>query len=78
MVGATASAQEGGVIQALRSDDETKKLVSSVDNADTPAGLVATVWVLVGAQADGRVGHYGNVGSTDGWLPKLPEEKTSP
>jgi uncharacterized membrane protein len=68
-VGDPDSAAQGGMIKALRDDDDAKGHVSTVDTADVPAGRLATVFTLVAAK-QGKSGDYG-IGSKadDGPLP---------
>jgi hypothetical protein len=68
--GPPASAEEGGVVYAVRNDDSASSDVSTVDVADEPSGRIATVFALV-QQAQGKVGQYGAVGNTDGPIPAL-------
>jgi Copper transport outer membrane protein, MctB len=68
--GPPASAEEGGVVYAVRNDDSASSEVSTVDVADQPSGRIAAVFALV-QQAQGKVGHYGAVGNTDGPIPAL-------
>lgn len=75
MAGDTTATQDGGTLAALRRDDRTAKVVSSVDGADTNQGQVSVDWALVVESKEGKSGQYGLTGA-DGWLPKLPEEKT--
>ncbi|MCF2531916.1 copper transporter [Yinghuangia soli] len=72
MAGDTASVQDGGTVAALRRDDRTAKVVSSVDAAETTAGQVSVDWALVVESEEGKSGQYGATG-TDGWLPELPD-----
>jgi hypothetical protein len=68
--GPPASAEEGGLVYAIRNDDSASSDLSTVDVADEPSGRVVTVFALV-QQAQGKVGQYGYVGSTDGPIPTL-------
>jgi len=68
--GPPASAEEGGVVYAVRNDDSASSEVSTVDVADQPSGQIAAVFALV-EQAQGKVGQYGAVGNTDGPIPAL-------
>ncbi|NUS57484.1 MAG: copper transporter, partial [Streptomycetaceae bacterium] len=47
MAGDTTATQDGGTLAALRRDDRTAKVVSSVDGADTNQGQVSVDWALV-------------------------------
>lgn len=74
LAGPTGSAVAPGLLAMERSDGHLAGLVSSVDDADQPAGQVAVVWALV-AETQGHKGHYGmSAGSTDGPLPTLAGE----
>jgi Copper transport outer membrane protein, MctB len=68
--GPPASAEEGGLVYAIRNDDSASSDLSTVDVADEPSGRIVTVFALV-QQAQGKVGQYGYVGSTDGPIPTL-------
>jgi hypothetical protein len=68
--GPPASAEEGGVVYAVRNDGSASSDLSTVDVADEPSGRIATVFALV-QQAQGKVGQYGYVGNTDGPIPTL-------
>ncbi len=58
VAGAAASAQDGGVVAALRDDNGIADRVSSVDAADTPTGRLALVLALQEQQGGGS-GAYG-------------------
>lgn len=75
MAGDAASAQSGGTIAALRGDDRTAKLVSTVDSAESTPSQVAVDWALVVESTEGKSGKYGPT-APDGWLPQLPVSKT--
>jgi hypothetical protein len=74
MAGSVAATQDRGTIAALRGDDRTSKVVSSVDAANTAAGQVSVDWALVVESAEGKSGQYGPT-APDGWLPDLPVDK---
>jgi uncharacterized protein YciI len=74
VVAGPRSASDGGLIDALRAND-AGDVVSSVDVADTAYGRVAIVYAL-DAEADGRSGHYGIGGTTDGPLPTPTKESS--
>jgi hypothetical protein len=59
MAAPTGGASAGGVLEALRHDAALSTDVSSVDNADQPAGQTALVFALV-ERLKGRFGHYGS------------------
>jgi len=70
IAGPPASAEEGGVVYAVRNDDSASSELSTVDVVDEPSGRIATVFALV-QQAQGKAGQYGSVGNTDGPIPAL-------
>jgi hypothetical protein len=70
LAGDPTSAEEHGVLAALRDDGNASQDLSSVDVANLPSGQVAVVWALV-EQTDGGAGQYGAVGTTDGALPQF-------
>ncbi|MGY4768553.1 copper transporter [Kribbella sp. CWNU-51] len=75
VVGGTAeTAQNGGLIKALRSDSEASKIVSSVDVADLPSGQMTVVFALV-EQASGKAGHYGAIDAKNGVAPSAVQTK---
>ncbi|MGC0422509.1 copper transporter [Embleya sp. AB8] len=76
VAGTSSAAQENGVIWALRRNEQTAKVVSTVDTADTPVGQVAVVWALVIEAKQGSSGQYGTTGNADGPLPELPKKET--
>ncbi|MCO5973646.1 copper transporter [Actinoallomurus soli] len=62
------SATEGGMIKALRDDDDVKGHVATVDTADVPAGRLTAVLALAAAK-QGKAGAYGIGSKVDGALP---------
>jgi hypothetical protein len=70
VAGPPESAAENGPIALVRADDDAKKVVSTVDQAQLPAGQVSAIFALV-EQIDGKTGHYGMVGKVDAAAPKL-------
>ncbi len=68
VAGPPESAANGGAVAVVRSDSLVKSIVSTVDEAALPAGVITTVLALAD-QIDGRTGHYGNVGNVDGVVP---------
>jgi Copper transport outer membrane protein, MctB len=76
LVGPVESAARGGLVSALRGDEQASRQVSSVDTVTTAAGRVATVYALE-EQLAGRSGHYGVAGTTDGPLPTPSPAATS-
>jgi hypothetical protein len=71
--GAPAAAGDGGVITAVREDQDLSAAVSTVDSVDLSSGRVAVVYAVV-EQEQGGSGQYGRVGTTDGALPVLEGE----
>lgn len=65
VTGTASSAEAGGMINALRTDDTASAEVSTVDSADSSPGQIATV-VALAAEVTGLTGHYGLVGDVDG------------
>jgi hypothetical protein len=74
VAGTAESAQNGGLIKALRSDSEATKIVSSVDVADLPAGQATVVFSLV-EQASGKAGQYGAFDAKNGVAPSAVQTK---
>jgi len=74
VAGTPESAQNGGLIKALRSDSEATKIVSSVDVADLPAGRATIVFALV-EQAGGKAGQYGAIDAKNGVAPSAVQTK---
>ncbi|CCH88602.1 conserved exported protein of unknown function [Modestobacter italicus] len=58
VAGDLASAGEGGLVEAVRSDRSAAAAVSTVDNVDTAAGRISTVLALA-AERRGTSGEYG-------------------
>jgi Copper transport outer membrane protein, MctB len=67
-VAASVDAGDGNVVAEVRADPQLSTEVSTVDNASTPQGQVAT-GLTVAQQLTGTVGHYGVGGGADGLLP---------
>jgi len=68
VTGPASSATDGGVVAAVRSDDDLTRVVSTVDTGGTPMGDVATVLALR-EQGLGGAGRYGFTGGVDAPLP---------
>jgi len=66
--GPIRSAQENGLVEAVRRDVVAAREVSTVDSIGRTAGEVVTVMALA-EQAAGESGHYGAVDASDGALP---------
>jgi hypothetical protein len=74
VLGAASTAGTGNVIAAVRSDATLSKTTSTVDNDNTPQGLIAVTLALNEQVVYGKTGHYGLASSaTGGLLPKLPQ-----
>jgi len=68
VVGDRASDTAGGLVALVRADDTAGKAVSTVDDANSPLGLLTVA--LTGADtAAGHKGHYGTGPGNDGLLP---------
>jgi hypothetical protein len=65
--GPLTSAQEGGLIAALR-DSDTGDSVSAVDMVDTSSGQVVTILALQN-ELNGKSGQYGTGAGASGYLP---------
>ncbi|HEY8472272.1 MAG TPA: copper transporter [Natronosporangium sp.] len=68
VVAASGGSGDGNVVAEVRSDPTLSTEVSTVDNASTPQGQIAT-GLTVAQQLAGSVGHYGVGGGADGLLP---------
>ncbi len=68
LAGTPETAQNGGMLKAMRADSDATKIVSSVDVADLPSGRATVVFALV-EQAEGKAGQYGGVDAKDGVAP---------
>jgi hypothetical protein len=58
VAGNNASASEAGLVASVRSSNDDKSAVATVDNSDTAIGQVSTVLALVNA-LNANIGHYG-------------------
>jgi hypothetical protein len=74
VAGTPDTAQNGGLLKALRSDSDAAKIVSSVDVADMPAGQATVVFSLV-EQATGKAGQYGAIDAKNGVAPAAVQTK---
>lgn len=74
VAGMPESAQDGGLLKALRGDGEATKLVSSVDVANMPSGQATVVFALV-EQVAGKSGQYGAVDAKNGVAPTADQVK---
>ncbi|GAA0288557.1 copper transporter [Kineococcus aurantiacus] len=71
VAGPAESTADGGVVAALRADDDVTRDVSSVDDLDSPIGRVNVVLALR-QQLSGGVGQYGTADSATAVSPPLP------
>jgi hypothetical protein len=71
VAGTPASAGADGLVGAVRTDAGLAGAVSTVDDANTPAGRIATVFALA-EQGRGRSGQYGAADSAQAPLPPTP------
>jgi copper transport outer membrane protein MctB len=68
VVAASGEAGDGNVVAEVRADPQLSTDVSTVDNASTPQGQIAT-GLTVAQQLGSTVGHYGNGGGAERLLP---------
>ncbi|NUR99195.1 MAG: copper transporter [Kribbellaceae bacterium] len=74
VAGTPDSANDGGLLKALRSDSDATKIVSSVDVADLPAGQMTVVFALA-EQVTGKAGQYGAINAKNGVAPSAVQTK---
>ncbi|GAA3146407.1 hypothetical protein JOF29_001892 [Kribbella aluminosa] len=74
VAGTPDSANDGGLLKALRSDSDATKIVSSVDVADLPAGQMTVVFALA-EQITGKAGQYGAINAKNGIAPSAVQTK---
>lgn len=74
VAGTPDTAQNGGMLKALRSDSDATKIVSSVDVANLPAGQATVVFSLA-EQASGKAGQYGAIDAKNGVAPSAAQTK---
>jgi len=72
VVGAAGNAGKGNVIASVTGDASLSSRVSTVDNANTPQGAIATVLALTEQVVYNRAGHYGITSSATSLPPVLP------
>jgi hypothetical protein len=72
VVGEAGNAGKGNVIGSVTGDASLSSRVSTVDNANTPQGAVATVLALTEQVVYHKAGHYGITSSATSLLPVLP------
>ena len=68
LAGRAGSAEDTAPVGVVRSDTAATSILSTVDNAQTPAGRVVTVLALR-EQAEGRAGRYGTAGNAEAVIP---------
>jgi hypothetical protein len=66
--GPTTAADAGGLLAVIRSQKQLRGAISTVDGAELPRGVIATV-IALAEQADGKVGSYGGGAGADSPLP---------
>lgn len=71
LAGGSGSADGTGAIGVVRADTAATSILSTVDNANTPAGRVATMLALR-EQLDEKSGRYGTAGNAQGPAPGAP------
>lgn len=71
--GSGASADKGGLVNAIVTDPTATRAISTVDDTDTTMGQVASVFCLYNqTQGDATVaGHYGTGANNDGPIPPI-------
>ncbi|ONI71378.1 hypothetical protein BWI15_14405 [Kribbella sp. ALI-6-A] len=74
VAGMPESAQNGGLLKALRGDSDATKIISSVDVANMPSGQATIVFALV-EQVGGKAGQYGGVDAKNGVAPSAVQAK---
>ena len=73
LAGSDGSADGTGSVGVVRADTAATSILSTVDNASTPAGRVVTVLALR-EQLEGGAGRYGSAGNAQGPAPGAPAE----
>ena len=68
VAGPTSAADGDGLLAAIRADKSVRGDVSTVDSAELPAGVIASV-IALGEQVDGEAGSYGLSSDADRPLP---------
>ena len=68
VAGDAASATGSGLLSLVRGSSTDRNALSTVDNADTPFGQVATILALAGA-SKGQLGQYGTQNGADALFP---------
>jgi hypothetical protein len=70
VVAAAGPSGRGNVVAEIRGNPELVDVISTVDNASTPQGQVAT-GLAVARHLAGEVGHYGDGDGAQSLLPAL-------
>lgn len=73
VVAAAGPSGSGNVVTEVRGDPALSTTISTVDNAATPQGQVATVLAVLG-QLDAEIGHYGTGDGAERLLPAKTSE----
>ncbi|MGQ0838504.1 copper transporter [Actinokineospora sp.] len=73
LAGGAGSADGTGAVGVVRADTAATSILSTVDNADSPAGQIVTVLALV-EQLEGASGRYGSAGNAQAPAPGAPAE----
>jgi hypothetical protein len=76
VAGTPETAQNGGLLKALRGDSTATKIVSSVDVANMPSGQATVVFALA-EQLSGKAGQYGGVDAKNGVAPPGVQAKSN-
>jgi hypothetical protein len=76
VAGTPESAENGGLLKALRGDSTATKGLSSVDVANLPSGQMTVVFALA-EQATGKAGQYGGMDAKNGVAPSADQVKGS-
>jgi hypothetical protein len=63
---------DGGLVAQVRADPKLVKSISTVDNASTTQGQLATASALIERLVQGRVGQYGVAAGASSLLPPAP------
>jgi hypothetical protein len=70
LVVAGAAVGDGNLVSAVRGDPKLVKTISTVDNASTVQGQVATALATVERLVQGKIGHYGLAAGASSLVPK--------
>jgi hypothetical protein len=70
LVVAGAAVGDGNLVSAVRGDPKLVKTISTVDNASTVQGQVATALATVERLVQGKTGHYGLTAGASSLVPK--------